>query len=63
MKTKFKIINENGLYVPYKKRKLLGWKRLITGSFPTIYIAIEYLSKNYGTPILNFDEITIENQC
>lgn len=63
MKTKFKIVEENRNYIPYKKRKLFGWKRLIPGSFPTIYVAISFLSKNYGTPIIDYKEIEIENHC
>lgn len=50
---KFLINKEDGIYVPYKKRKLFGWKRLATTGFPTIYIAIKYLSDNYGAPIFN----------
>lgn len=51
--TRFLINKENDIYVPYKKRKLFGWKRLATTGFPTIYVAIKYLSDNYGTPIFN----------
>ncbi len=48
---KYKIIKENDNFVPYGK-KLFGWERLVSGSFPTIYIAIKFLSDNYGTPTI-----------
>ena len=48
---KFKIVNENDIWVVYAKRKMFGWKRLTPHGLPTIYGAVKYLSKNYGTPL------------
>ena len=49
----YKIIEEDGKFIPYKKRKFFGWKRLSVSGFNEMQIAIKYLAKNYGTPIMN----------
>ena len=50
----FKIVKEkltdidDYIVVPYKKRKLFGWKRLTTTGFSTVYLAMRFLESNYG---------------
>ena len=59
---KFRIVKENDLYVPYKKR-LFRYKKLCVTGFNTIYLAIKFLSDNYGTPTVfsESDQLEILN--
>lgn len=41
-------IGDDYVVVPYKKRKLFGWKRLTPNGFQTLYAAFTFLSVNYG---------------
>lgn len=61
----FKIVKEqisdnDYLCVPYKKRKLFGWKRLIPGGFPTVYVTFEYLRNTYGQDVFGNTNIDFE---
>ncbi len=62
-KKELKIIEENkGEFVPYIKKRLFGWKRLIPNSLPTVYAVMHFLSENVdnnGNPL--FSETSLYN--
>lgn len=62
-KIDLKIIEERkGEFVPYMKRRLFGWKRLIPNTLPTVYAVMDFLTKsldNNGNPL--FSEASIYN--